>query len=103
VNTLAPSMLASFPASMLNQSQTDLGIPNRFNLTSSRSSKQAVLCADGERREALDKFRTPYQQHELYNDFNDVGVRSFVLSGAPDTIRTCDLHLRRATLSDCLE
>jgi hypothetical protein len=31
-------MLASFPASMLNQSRTDLGIPERFNLTPSRSS-----------------------------------------------------------------
>jgi uncharacterized protein with GYD domain len=30
-------MLASFPASMLNQSRPDLGIPNRIKLTSSRS------------------------------------------------------------------
>jgi hypothetical protein len=29
-------MLASFPASMVNQKPTDLGIPNRFRLTSSR-------------------------------------------------------------------
>jgi hypothetical protein len=29
-------MLASIPASILNQSRTDLGIPNRFRLTSSR-------------------------------------------------------------------
>src|SRR5262245_20170291 len=29
-------MLASFPASILNQSRTDLGIPNRFSLKSSR-------------------------------------------------------------------
>jgi hypothetical protein len=27
-------MLASFPASMVNQKCTDLGIPNRFNLNS---------------------------------------------------------------------
>jgi len=25
-------MLASYPASMVNQKQADLGIPNRFNL-----------------------------------------------------------------------
>jgi hypothetical protein len=29
-------MLASFPASMVNQKPADLGIPNRFNLTTSR-------------------------------------------------------------------
>src|SRR5579859_7247968 len=29
-------MLASFPASMLNQKPADLGIPNRFNRNSSR-------------------------------------------------------------------
>jgi hypothetical protein len=33
-----PSMLASFRASMVNQKPTDLGIPNRFSLNSSRSS-----------------------------------------------------------------
>src|SRR5882757_6315946 len=31
-------MLASFPASMLNQKRPDLGIPNRFKLEPSRSS-----------------------------------------------------------------
>ena len=31
-------MLASNPASMVNQKYTDLGIPNRFNLTPSRFS-----------------------------------------------------------------
>ena len=31
-------MLASCPASMVNQKQADLGIPNRFNLTPSRFS-----------------------------------------------------------------
>src|SRR5215831_21056874 len=31
-------MLASFPASMVNQSSPDLGIPNRLRLKSSRSS-----------------------------------------------------------------
>jgi hypothetical protein len=30
-------MLASLPASMLNQSRPDSGIPNRINLTPSRS------------------------------------------------------------------
>jgi hypothetical protein len=42
-------MLASYPASMVNQKQADLGIPNRFNLTPSRfinmarpTPKQAV-------------------------------------------------------------
>ncbi len=29
-------MLASFPASMVNQKAADLGIPNRFNLKSFR-------------------------------------------------------------------
>lgn len=29
-------MLASYPASMVNQKHTDLGIPNRFNQTPSR-------------------------------------------------------------------
>jgi hypothetical protein len=29
-------MLASFPASMVNQKHADLGIPNRFSLISSR-------------------------------------------------------------------
>jgi hypothetical protein len=33
-------MLASYPASMVNQKQADLGIPNRFDLTPSRFSKQ---------------------------------------------------------------
>jgi hypothetical protein len=33
-------MLASFPASMLNQNRSDLGILNRFNLTASRSSSR---------------------------------------------------------------
>jgi hypothetical protein len=31
-------MLASFPASMLNQKPSDLGIPSRFKLDPSRSS-----------------------------------------------------------------
>jgi hypothetical protein len=31
-------MLASFPASMVNQKRTDLGIPNRFNLSPSCSN-----------------------------------------------------------------
>ncbi len=31
-------MLASFPASTVNQKHADLGIPNRFSLTSSRFS-----------------------------------------------------------------
>src|SRR5215471_11499435 len=39
-------MLASFPASMVNQKSTDLGIPNRFSLNSSRFS---YLRADGSR------------------------------------------------------
>jgi hypothetical protein len=33
-------MLASFPASMVNQKPADLGIPNRFNLTTSRFSQK---------------------------------------------------------------
>jgi hypothetical protein len=37
-------MLASVPASMLNQNRPDLGIPNRFNLKTSRFS---VLPSEG--------------------------------------------------------
>jgi hypothetical protein len=37
-NRLVPSMLASFPASTLNQKPSDLGILNRFKLDPSRSS-----------------------------------------------------------------
>jgi hypothetical protein len=35
-------MLASLPASMLNQNHSDLGIPNRFKLDPSRSSASAA-------------------------------------------------------------
>jgi hypothetical protein len=35
-------MLASFPASMVNQNRSDLGILNRFNLTPSRSSSHLL-------------------------------------------------------------
>ncbi|MGB3660347.1 MAG: hypothetical protein WBA14_20765, partial [Pseudolabrys sp.] len=36
-------MLASLPADMVNQKLADLGIPNRFSLTSSRSSQSVIL------------------------------------------------------------
>jgi hypothetical protein len=36
-------MLASFPASMVNQKLPDLGIPNRFKLNSSRFSARDKL------------------------------------------------------------
>jgi hypothetical protein len=36
-------MLASFPASMLNQKPSDLGIPNRFKLDPSRSREMNTL------------------------------------------------------------
>ena len=46
-------MLASFPASTVNQKQADLGIQNRFNLTPSRFS--AFLCVLVDRnRDGLD-------------------------------------------------
>jgi hypothetical protein len=38
-------MLASFPASMVNQKSTDLGIPNRFKLKSSRFSPNVAAAA----------------------------------------------------------
>jgi hypothetical protein len=38
----SPSMLASFPASMVNQKSTDLGIPNRFKLKSSRFRRKGL-------------------------------------------------------------
>jgi len=56
-------MLASSPASMLNQNRPDSGIPNRFYPNSSRSSKRAgpgwrAFCAsltetDSAKREGL--------------------------------------------------
>ena len=39
-------MLASIAADMLNQSRTDLGIPNRINLTTSRSSGLVLSLPD---------------------------------------------------------
>jgi hypothetical protein len=39
-------MLASFPASMLNQKPSDLGILNRFKLDPSRSSGEAMVNSD---------------------------------------------------------
>jgi hypothetical protein len=39
-------MLASFPASMVNQNRIDLGIPNRFKLTPSRFSPYEGLLFD---------------------------------------------------------
>jgi hypothetical protein len=39
-------MLASFPASMLNQNRSDLGILNRFSLNPSRSSTSAEALLD---------------------------------------------------------
>jgi signal transduction histidine kinase len=81
-------MLASFPASMVNQKQADLGIPNRFNLASSRSSlnflaaqppnldeaRQAIACIVKDANRASDVIarvrglakRTPTQK-ELLN------------------------------------
>ena len=38
-------MLASFPASMLNQKPSDLGIPNRFKLDPSRSREEMEALA----------------------------------------------------------
>ena len=35
-------MLASLPASMLNQNPSDLGIPNRIDLKASRSSAHKI-------------------------------------------------------------
>ena len=40
-------MLASFPAGMVNQKPSDLGIPNQFKLNSSRFSCQ-LAAADRE-------------------------------------------------------
>ena len=46
LNKACPSMLASIAADMLNQSRTDLGIPNRINLTTSRSSGLVLSLPD---------------------------------------------------------
>jgi hypothetical protein len=48
-------MLASFPASMVNQNRSDLGILNRFNITPSRFSNrgQNLLSHFGEAGKAV--------------------------------------------------
>ena len=43
-------MLASVPASMVNQKPTDLGIPNRFSLTPSRFREVKRGCLFGDAR-----------------------------------------------------
>src|SRR5712664_1466098 len=73
VNRLAPSMLASFPASMLNQNQSDLEIPNRFRLKPSCSS----LRKDG----------------RMVHDYYQFQVKSSGESKGPD-----DLYTLRATI-----
>jgi hypothetical protein len=42
LNMVCPSILASIPASMLNQNSPDLGIPNRVDLKASRFSRRAL-------------------------------------------------------------
>jgi hypothetical protein len=54
-NKVFRSMLASFPANMVNQKQTDLGIPNRFSVNSSRFSRRLSEVA----RKALDLDAVP--------------------------------------------
>jgi hypothetical protein len=42
---VCPSILASIPASMLNQNSPDLGIPNRVDLKASRLSRLTLFSA----------------------------------------------------------
>src|SRR6516165_5856632 len=61
-------MLASFPASMVNQNRSDLGILNRFNLTPSRSS------------EASANTSPPSQKHEILlgeEEISDISLATF--------------------------
>jgi tripartite-type tricarboxylate transporter receptor subunit TctC len=46
-------MLASIPASILNQNSPDLGIPNRFRPTQSRSSRLNAAVEDALANEAV--------------------------------------------------
>jgi hypothetical protein len=47
LNKVCPFILASVPASLLNQHRADSGIPNRINLISLRSSRNpgSAVCA----------------------------------------------------------
>ena len=56
-------MLASFPASMVNQISADLGIPNRFRLNSSRSSEVAAA------RERIAELERKIGQQQVDLDF----------------------------------
>ena len=47
-------MLASFPASMVNQKRVDLGIPNRFGLISSRFRRTAFRYCSVDRQSVYD-------------------------------------------------
>ena len=61
-------MLASYPASMVNQKQVDLGIPNRFNLTPSRFSvAKRVL-------ERIDAFIEELDDKNRMKTFGKVGL-----------------------------
>src|SRR6185312_1972730 len=53
-----PSTLASSPASTVNQKRPDLGIPNRFDFTSSRSRKNLLQRANEARRFRVSPFRS---------------------------------------------
>jgi hypothetical protein len=52
-------MLASYPASMVNQKQPDLGIPNRFNLTPSRFRYQPAGRCRKKRLAQIDPAKVP--------------------------------------------
>jgi hypothetical protein len=62
---VCPSMLASFPASMVNQKSTDLGIPDRFSLNSSRSSRVREAKTDLMATLAIRKDHTEVQQERI--------------------------------------
>jgi hypothetical protein len=60
-------MLASFPASMVNQKAADLGIPNRFNLNSFRFN------SDG-RENAASDYRKPVIEKLHFLTRHDLGL-----------------------------
>lgn len=86
-------MLASIPASMLNQKPSDLGIPNRFKLDPSGSSvgtpmADAAACQDCERRRSRrsDTRRWPCSAYDRARRRDRAGTDGAVDHGGFDAI-----------------
>jgi hypothetical protein len=74
---VSPSMLASFPASMLNQNRADSGIPNRFCPKSSRSRKRRACRSRAHPAIVRSKKRNWGQkrgQNRIFRDLSCAGV-----------------------------